>query len=321
MSSTSSASSNRANIRWSGFETDEMKQVSCSLLFQTDAEYVAQIVDLVPGKRTVDPRCDWILKFPSWGVIKLHAKRLGVFPESCTIGGLCKYTMQDEEDFSMQYLSRKERSNMGRNQISALDWPDYRAFCCCPLCAKSQTPGKEYYLVLYPMAQSHITAALASPVISTRGMCRLMCVPCLISILRGLAFTSVANGYEMYRGPVLDTLEQVKNLPVLQRNGIGVIIPTSPAWTLYVGLWVNSGLLETLESEDGKTAGVAASGVVATPMIYSDDIRNKKGECLVCCKAQSKLVCTRCKWAVYCSRECQKKDWKRHKIADCKSNT
>jgi hypothetical protein len=316
MTPTSATSSNRAteNIRWSGFETEEMKHLSCSLLFQTDAEYVAQIVDLVSGQSVLHHGCLMLPERSSWGVIKLHTKRrLGVFPASITIGGLCQYTKQDEEDFRMHYLSRKERSHLGLEQTWDLDLPDSRAFCCCPNCAKSQTPGKEYFLVFYPMAQSHITAARAPPVLSTCTMCRLMCVPCLISILQDLEFSSVANGYERYRGPVLNTLERVLSLPVLQRNGIGVNVPTTVAWALNFGYWQKSGLLESLERLNSSES-IAASGVHRVP-VY--DSRNKKRECLVCRKKHSKLVCSNCKLAVYCSRECQKKDWKRHRIADC----
>ena len=40
--------------------------------------------------------------------------------------------------------------------------------------------------------------------------------------------------------------------------------------------------------------------------------------CKKCKKPCKALKCSRCQKATYCSRECQKADWKRHK-ADCKS--
>lgn len=40
--------------------------------------------------------------------------------------------------------------------------------------------------------------------------------------------------------------------------------------------------------------------------------------CLMCIWPREKLmVCTRCKEARYCSKECQKNDWTRHKNQDC----
>src|SRR6218665_1278061 len=47
----------------------------------------------------------------------------------------------------------------------------------------------------------------------------------------------------------------------------------------------------------------------------NDAIADKSGELCVYCRLENSKMkkCTKCKSAAYCSRECQRADWKRHK--------
>lgn len=58
---------------------------------------------------------------------------------------------------------------------------------------------------------------------------------------------------------------------------------------------------------------------IHTPIEDEKEIKNgnEKRECNYChkCEDEEKLKrCSRCKKILYCSKECQKEDWKKHKI-------
>ena len=54
-----------------------------------------------------------------------------------------------------------------------------------------------------------------------------------------------------------------------------------------------------------------------SPQKKDAEIRVPVGDCTVCDK-KAKLLCSACKFAFYCTRECQKSGWKSHK-EDCKA--
>jgi len=45
--------------------------------------------------------------------------------------------------------------------------------------------------------------------------------------------------------------------------------------------------------------------------LFGIDIEN---QCKLCCKSQNLQRCSKCKKSKYCSIECQKEDWKKHKL-------
>eukprot|EP00033_Pygsuia_biforma_P002520 GCRY01002791.1.p1 GENE.GCRY01002791.1~~GCRY01002791.1.p1 ORF type:complete len:120 (-),score=11.00 GCRY01002791.1:69-392(-) len=49
------------------------------------------------------------------------------------------------------------------------------------------------------------------------------------------------------------------------------------------------------------------------------EVKNDLNSCEVCGKTEDLLSCARCRLVQYCSRECQKKDWKQHK-PQCMAN-
>jgi hypothetical protein len=79
-----------------------------------------------------------------------------------------------------------------------------------------------------------------------------------------------------------------------------------------------------LESVGGKLKDAAAFGEFdslkdtsagASSTISSTQVRTNCTGCKYLLPAGKLLVCSRCKQAVYCGRECQTKDWKKHKVS------
>jgi len=209
----------------------------------------------------------------------------------------------------------------------------------------------EYWLLFYPLLQ--ITVMKGSQMtLGTRTICRLTCLECMEDLLEGMTLRvrpATMNG----RRPALSFTLPANE--VLAEAGSASFLEDGPprpethphvddildAWTLY-NLWEHSGAWEALQndyrivlsrsmhSDNGAdNAGSNQDAVqpkksrgnrLSQPPRGERRRRHKLVTCDTCKKRQSyqrMKKCSRCRNATYCSIECQKKDWPKHK-AVCK---
>ena len=86
--------------------------------------------------------------------------------------------------------------------------------------------------------------------------------------------------------------------------------PTEREWNIQV-----SSNIELVDAADCPAKAIAIVEEALAKLRSTDIMPFKCRKCKKPCKA---LKCSRCKKATYCSKACQKSDWKRHK-AHCKS--
>ncbi|CAM9482521.1 unnamed protein product [Hapterophycus canaliculatus] len=62
-------------------------------------------------------------------------------------------------------------------------------------------------------------------------------------------------------------------------------------------------------------ACLASVGVRSTSIEVGVSATRRSSKCAICGKTGQSMQCARCRSVCYCSKECQRKDWKRHKSA------
>lgn len=124
--------------------------------------------------------------------------------------------------------------------------------------------------------------------------------------------TEVVRAANAGRGACFGTFFSESALDKMGSDGVIPALLTIPESST----WGNSAilLLELLDPFKDTIRTVFKSRMVeAFQAVY----RNNE-HCFMCMWPRSKLmVCTICKEARYCSKECQKNDWERHKKHDC----
>jgi hypothetical protein len=261
-------------------------------------------------------------------VFRAHSALSKTLRAPCSVVGKCILTEACVKEMTEIHLSSKEQRKIGRASYSHMTWPDVNAFLTCPVCGVKNTVGGPYYMIFYSMAQLQTTAVPFA--LAGRRAVRLMCMGCMYHISRN----QVPTNTEIVLGPGVLVQEYLEATSVTSffRNGLSKVHETLTARRLYY-LW----LLESPElSASVENAFVVeicalvnslheemAGGMQHAEMPGRRELKRQAkakvetGLCLVCKKANSKSVCSICKRAVYCGKDCQRKDWKRHKIVEC----
>jgi MYND finger len=198
---------------------------------------------------------------------------------------------------------------------------------------------------------------ISCPLIVSRIISRLVCMTCLDTVLAD-KIPSTVDHHAVYQShfrgrPILQSLRELSALPFVQRSGI--ILQDHPniqdAFVMQY-VWKILGLFRALEARESAlfsekmahfapasetvSLGIINDGRTSRSISSNGEQQQRQGsqqqhlvpgpkrfnwekKCLVCLKVDpSNHCCSRCHWAVYCSKACQKKDWKRHKVVDCK---
>jgi MYND finger len=213
-------------------------------------------------------------------------------------------------------------------RLNSLLRPDVRCLLLCPVCENMAQPDGDYWMLYYPLLQ------LIPPVtFGTRTTQRLTCGSCMESLVQGISCKSLAGEH----GTMMERLEALPNATFLDGPDNPILSKMTntdlSAWDLY-SLWINSGAWEAneivcrewLQEVLGNRASLAPNPNLLPGQVKMDaDIGRAKNDlkkqadstCRTCSKEmlpQDVMRCSRCKKAAYCNRECQKKDWPRHKL-------
>jgi len=236
-------------------------------------------------------------------------------PKLLALGGMCRYTKADYKEFKIMMRSKKEGRESGLGSNSNYSWPDVMAFQTCPACAKTCKFNKQYWLV-YNMIYQDKGGGVGERIVAARLQCQLMCLSC---------FDGLVDGNQNFAGTltsIQDTLAAMPGMPVLVGPGPHSNISNTDgkkivsAWALLCK-WEGQGIFQNLS--DSIMNVFHGHGFFQSP----DEAKVAKADattCLVCAKSLPDgraLQCSRCKTATYCSPECQRQDWRRHRAIDC----
>lgn len=228
-------------------------------------------------------------------------------------------------------------------RMSEYDWPGLQAFECCPVCGQNAKPpstqeGSQRCLLFYPITQlvgAQKNNDLSCPLVVNRMICRLVCRACLVTILAGKIPAHVDDDYRDHFGGrlLMEAVQELPAIPIVQRSG-NILEDDDQLSGAYMMLyvWKKIGLFKALEVREASRTSEKMTQFERCPVetVNLDEQeqqdfvpgplpRNREKKCLVCLKVDPSFnICSRCHWAVYCSTACQKKDWKRHKVVDCK---
>ncbi|XP_060083307.1 uncharacterized protein LOC132562576 [Ylistrum balloti] len=114
------------------------------------------------------------------------------------------------------------------------------------------------------------------------------------------------------------TAETPEDFPFIPKSesGVGnVVYPSEPIHGITHDKYIE------LTKQDGRPGRHVASDFLSSSILSFNDENLDSShyrKCMVCGKASPTVkTCTRCKMADYCSKECQKQDWKLHRL-QCK---
>lgn len=153
-----------------------------------------------------------------------------VMPITITVAGKCVLTPENYIDFQVMMRTKEQSYEMNIPPNGAFDWPDITSFLLCPVCSNicsiprlGDRQEHEYWMVYYPLIQIAIrnqdttthTNVNANTnnnnnnnnemVLSTRTICRLMCLDCMDDLLEGLSLNVTPGGL---------CKERLKNRPI-----------------------------------------------------------------------------------------------------------
>jgi len=256
--------------------------------------------------------------------------------------GEVRLTDEDVDNWRIQYRATED-----------YPWPDHRACLQCPRCAQPATPGgaDTYVMVWQTLAQITETGP------KIRMMPRLFCRPCIerivqmadprytppaplqlavaerpelpsmadrISMLESLRASGGITEAEYARARALaehaweEFLDSTEPFGVRHRFAAG----PSTAYDLQ-RRWVRSGTFDALVRLTTDFTGVVSISRTATPG-SPYNLRDPSARCRRegCDRSRAPdgmplKTCARCRSVMYCSPDCQKADWKRHR-GDCR---
>jgi hypothetical protein len=307
-----------------------MKKTGSSLLFPSDSDFEFELTAFENSNAggTAFPRKEGFLL-----TFRAYSKFSKTLQAPCAVGGLCKLTEACLKNFTEIHLPAKEQRKLGL-KAPEMKWPDVEAFLTCPKCSAKSKVGGSYYLIFYSILQLQDTAV---PFVhASRVALRLMCANCMFGICQGDKIPK--NLERVGLEPDLTVFECLGhgNVPIFFQGGRMVSSQNEEelltAWRLYWSV-LRLSFLPSLEAAfcqeigragksllvEMKTAGLSPTERLLSPKEREKRAKdmNKAGICFVCRKENSKNKCSRCKKVSYCGTACQRKDWKRHKIAEC----
>uniref|UniRef100_A0A7S2YSZ1 MYND-type domain-containing protein n=1 Tax=Entomoneis paludosa TaxID=265537 RepID=A0A7S2YSZ1_9STRA len=213
--------------RWSGMETEGMKDARCSLLLQEEVPYDARI-KVLPKQRVLvcqdkgfsptgsnpsNPtgsgssssvvEDNFYVDFKGTTILQLEPGMVGqhkTMPVTLTVGGRCTLTAENYQDFRVMMRTKEQSQEMDIAPNGNFDWPDVNALLLCPCCgrqgpvpAAGSRKRYEYWMVFYPLLQ--ITLLKGSQMtLGTRTICRLTCLDCMEDLLEGLTLRIQPGG-------------------------------------------------------------------------------------------------------------------------------
>jgi len=315
--------------RWSGLETKEMQKIGSTLLFPSDSDFQFELTEFegthpLGAQSAIGGRKAFLLVFRAQST---HSKTLEA---PCVIAGKCKFTKECLKEFTEISLPKKEQKKLGRDTYSELDWPGVDRVLCCPLCAHQAHVGGTYYLIFYSMMQYLSTSV--PHVLGGRPSARLVCLQCMFKMSHG----KIPMNTEICGGPTVSVHEYLESsgttVPVFMRDGsvvdigelstamrlhaewlFGYVSSVEDAFNQEMKVKATSLLQEML----GPRAKIPDSGTEAGQKAVNKQVEamRKPGFCWVCNKEGSHKTCSICSKAEYCGKLCQRRDWKRHKVA------
>lgn len=272
--------------RWSGMETEGMKDARCSLLLQEEVPYDARIKVLpkqrvlvcqdkgfaAPNNPSQNSEDNFYVDFKGTTILQLEPGMVGqhkTMPVTLTVGGRCTFTAENYQDFRVMMRTKEQSVEMDIAPNGNFDWPDVTSLLLCPCCGRRgpvPQPGSrkryEYWMVFYPLLQ--ITLLKGSQMtLGTRTVCRLTCLDCMEDLLEGLTLRIQPGGSrdarEMRKTRLAFTLPAAD---VLAEAGSASFLEDAPprpethplvddildAWTLY-NLWEHTGAWEALQND------------------------------------------------------------------------
>jgi hypothetical protein len=321
--------------RFSGLETDEMKRIGSSLLFPSDSVFEFELTafrnatafeNANAGSTVFPGKEGFLLTF------RAYSKFSKTLQAPCAVGGLCKLTEACLKKYTEIHLPAKEQRKLGL-KAPVLKWPGVDAFLTCPKCSIKSKVGGSYFLIFYSMLQLHATA---DPfVAASRVAARLMCINCMFDICQGNKIPKNLERAGLEPDLTVFTCLGGPGIPVFVQGG-GTLLGNNEdlvtAWRLYwsvLKLSYYSSMEDILGPEILQAGASLYKEILAvhgrgmnaeqTPKEQKKRVKDmtKAGICFVCKKENSERLCSRCKKVSYCGTGCQRKDWNRHKIAEC----
>lgn len=315
------------DIRFSGLETKGMKKLGSSLLLPVECKVEFKTLWLKPDSNLIVPDSeapDRLVDFPGSGVVTMNCvDQQQNHRNVLIVAGKCRFNQADYKDFKHMLRAYKEARQQGLGRNSDLAWPNVEGFQLCPVCATQNQPGKrtKCYMVFSLLTQQVLSdkacAISYCRAFSGFRLCpQLVCVECFENIIASETFT---DSNEV----VASEINRMAGMPLYawaSASLAGVYVDSGKllsAWPLYQK-WTNTGIYHSLYNTiREREAELLLVGVGKEVLKEADASAT---DCLLCktkLGSSNVLECSKCKIAVYCSEECQKKDWKRHQLIDC----
>jgi hypothetical protein len=313
--------------RWSGLETMEMREIGSTLLFPTDSDFQFELKEFEGEEERFKNDVSGSDRKGFLMVFRAHSTDSKTLRSPCVVAGKCKLTKACLKEFTEINLPAKEQRKIGRTTYTQLNWPGVQGFLTCPKCAQKAKVGGDYSLIFYTMAQLQATAVPFA--IGTRIAARLMCIQCMNQISRGKTPKNTEICGAGAGDPVRMYFEST-SIYIFFRDAVRLPMNEPAKASKLYGNFVKQfqSSLESFFSPEICKAGSAffqeTRGLAPTLMFPDEDMLKKRARdlrkanlCFVCQKEGSILRCSRCSKVTYCGRDCQRKDWKRHKICEC----
>lgn len=303
--------------RWSGLESDAMKLQGCSLLTPRDVWYEAGPYNLAPQR--MQTGVDQFVDFPGGQPVRIvaHSKKCGsydcetgdskkdddgetIMPLFMVIAGKVRFTEEDKQLFTFTMMNKEDAKRM-RLPVNnnKLDWPDVRALMLCPICATTQQPGKEYWMVLHTLQQVQMDSFL----FATRQIPRLMCLDCFESLWP--LMVRDGGGIRQEQALTVNPGFPVAGFPA--PRGIQSAGDNFNVWECS-GMYAAVDLKFRKQSMSGLDSMLQGGGVAQIGNLYDKKdprIDDASPEACVHCrniKEGGNHTCSQCKLAKYCSR-------------------